>query len=231
MAYQLSTLITKVQQRVRNSNYSTSEITDYLNDAQNDVFNEYRLPFMQTTQTYTVTSGDSDITHGSGLPVNFVNAVDLVNTTSGQETVVPYKDYTELDLMFPDQDDTTRNASGTPMYWYKYGNTIKLFPAPAGAYTLTLRYYKRPTVLTNDSDVPDIPAEFLELLVTGAGYRVLQVKDNYDQAAILENKYHELLQKLVVRYSQDQTGSPKMMPINRGRSQGRRLDTVYRRTG
>jgi hypothetical protein len=171
---------------------------------------------MQTTQTYTVTAGDSDITHGNGLPTNFVNAIDLVNTTNGQENVIPYKDFSELDMSYPDADDTTRNPSGQPLYWYKYGNTVKLFPSPAGAYTLILRYYKKPTALSADGDVPEIPSEFEELLVVGAGYRILQVKDNYDQAGILENKYNELLQKLVVRYSQDQTGTVKRMPINRG---------------
>jgi hypothetical protein len=231
MAYTFSVIAGKVRNRIRDTSYSTEDTANFINDTVNDIFNEYRLPFMQTTQTYTVTVGDSDITHGSGLPTNFVNTIDLVNTTSGQESVIPYKDFSELDIAYPDEDDTTRNASGVPLYWYKYGNTIKLFPSPAAAYTLTLRYYKKPTVLSADGDVPDIPSEFEELLVVGAGYRILQVKDNYDQAAILENKYHELLQKLVMRYSQDQTGTVKRMPINRGRFGSRSLDTVYRRTG
>lgn len=231
MSYILGDIADLVRARVRDTGYSPTETKQYINDTINDIFNEYRLPFMQTTQTYTVTIGDSDITHGVGLPTNFVNAIDLVNTTNGQENVIPYKDFSELDIAFPDEDDTTRNATGQPLYWYKYGNTIKLFPAPAAAYTLTLRYYKRPTALSSDSDIPEIPSEFSELLVVGAGYRILQVKDNYDQAGILENKYQELLQKLVVRYSQDQTGSVKILPINRGRSSGRRLDTIYRRVG
>lgn len=228
MSYTLTDITTKVQQRIRDTGYSTSEIANYLNDTINDVFNEYRLPFMQTTQTYTVTANDSDITHGSGLPTNYVGAIDLLNTTSGQESVIPYKDFSELDQMYPDLDDTTRNTAGQPLYWYKYGNTIKLFPSPAAAYTLSLRYYKKPTALSDTTDVPEIPSEFEELLVAGAAYRVLQVKDNYDQAAIHENKYQELLQKLVVRYSSDQTGSPKVLPINRYRTSGRRIDSLRR---
>lgn len=211
MAYDLSTLVARTQRRIRDTNYSTAEIIEYINDTQNDVFNEYQLPFMQALQTYTVTAGTSDITNGSNLPTNYVQAINLTLTTDGIERVIPYKEIILSDTDNPDQDD---QPTGYPEYWYHYGDTIRLYPAPAGAYTLTLRYYKKPTELTADADVPEVPSEFGELLVAGATYRVLQVKDNYDQAGIFQNKYDELLQKLVVKYTQLQTGQVTVMPIN-----------------
>lgn len=215
MAYQLSDIVSKVQQRVRDTGYSSTEITNYINDTQNDVFNEYRLPFMQTTQTYTLTVNVSDITNGSGLPTNFVQAVDLTLTSSGREKVLGYRDFTWIDSNYPDPDDTTANPANVPNYWYFYAETIKTFPVPNSAYTATLRYYKKPTLLSADADVPEIPSEFAEILVTGAAYRVLQVKDNYDQAGVLENKYQELLDKLVVKYSVPQVATPLIMRTNR----------------
>lgn len=216
MAYTLSDIRSKVGQRVRDSNYSTTEITNYLNDTLNDIYNEYRLPFMQTTQNYTVTIGAPDITNGSGLPTNYVQAIDLIMTTSGSEKVVPYKDFEEADDSHPDLEDTTTYAtSNSPDFWYFYGDTIKVFPAPKTAYTLKLRYYKKPTMLSSDSDVPELPSQYEEALVMGASYRVLQVKDNYDQAGVLQNKYDEILQKLVVRSSQHQVGTPTIMKNNR----------------
>lgn len=215
MSYQLSDIVSKVQQRVRDTGYSSTEITNYINDTQNDVFNEYRLPFMQTTQNYTLTTNVSDITNGSGLPTNFVQAIDLTLTTSGREKVLVYRDFAWIDANYPDPDDTTANPANVPHSWYLYAETIKTFPVPNDAYTLTLRYYKKPTILDTDADVPEIPSEFAEILVTGAAYRVLQVKDNYDQAGVLENKYQELLDKLVVKYSIPQVATPLIMRTNR----------------
>lgn len=215
MAYILSDIITKVQQRVRDTGYSTAEITNYLNDTINDVFNEYRLPFMRSSQTYTVTAGNSDITDGDGLPANYVTAINLMDTTSGQEVEVPIITESDLDEIYPDKADTALYPNGQPLYAYYDGSTIRVFPAPADAYTFRLRYEIKPTTLTNPSDVPVIPSQFEELLVVGASYRVMQVKDNYDQAGILENKYQELLQKLVVKTSSTQTGSPRIMRLNR----------------
>lgn len=217
MAYQLSTIYTLVQKRIRDTAYDTGEITQYINDTQNDVFNEYRLPFMQTSQTYTVTIGTSDITNGSGLPSNYTQAVDLVNTLASNEALIPYREFNQLDYLYPDEDDTTAHPAGVPQYWYFYAETIKLFPVPDKAYTLILRYYKKPTILVSDTDVPSIPSQFQELFVVGAAYRVMQVKDEYDIAGVLMNKYDELLAKLVMQSSQNQVGFPTQMPINKFR--------------
>lgn len=215
MAFTAGDITTKVQLRVRDTGYSSTEILNFLNDTQNDIFNEYRLPFMETTQGYTLTSGVSDITDGAGLPANYVQAIDLILTTDGREKVLPFRDIREIDALYPDADDTDAHSSGVPSCWYKFGETIKVFPVPDAAYTVTLRYFKKPTLLDADADIPEVPSEFEELLVVGAAYRVLQVKDNYDQAAILQNKYDELLQKLVVKSSQAQVGAPTRIRVNR----------------
>lgn len=215
MAYTLSDLVSRVQTRIKDTGFSSTTIKQFIDDTQNDIFNEYRLPFMETTQTYTLTSGEADITNGGGLPSNFVQAIDLVITTTGYESRVPFKDTREVDWIAPDPTDTTAHPANVPQFAYKFGTTIRLYPAPNQAYGATLRYIKRPDELTEDADVPDIPQEFREALVLGAAYRVMQVKDNYDKAAILQNKFDELLQKLVSRYSQTQVGQPTQMRINR----------------
>ena len=215
MAYNLGTTVTRVQQRIRDTGYSSAEIKSYINDTQNDVFNEYRLPFMQAVQAYTLTANVSDITNGTGLPTTYVQAMDITLTSSGREKVLTFMDTQTVDAMYPDPDDTTRHPANVPSIWYNYADTIKVYPVPNSAFTLSLRYYKTPTELSADADVPEIPSEFQELLIMGAAYRVMQVKDNYDQAAILQNKYDEILQKLVLKYSQPQVGTPARMRINR----------------
>jgi hypothetical protein len=215
MAYTLGDLVTKVQNRIRDTGYSSTEIKNYINDAQNDVFNEYTLPFVETTQTYSLTADDPDVSSGTGLPTNYVQAIDLTLTTSGYEKTLPFISFGELDQMYPDPQDLTAHPANVPSMWYYYDDNIYVFPSPLTGHSVSLRYYKKPTVLSADADVPEIPSQFEELLVEGATYRVLQVKDNYDQAGIHQNKFDEILQKLVVRYSQAQVGTPSRMRINR----------------
>lgn len=211
MSYTLTDIVSLVQKRVRDTNYDTSEIIQYINDTQNDVFMEYRLPFMETTQNYTTVANVTDITNGSGLPANYLVALDLLDVTGGNQTLIPFRDINALD----DIDQTSGSTSTSPDFWYMYGQTIRLYPTISTALSLTLRYYKMPTQLSANSDIPALPYAFQELLVVGAAYRVMQVKDNYDQAAILQNKYDELLQKLVSNTAVRQVGSSAQQRINR----------------
>lgn len=206
MTYNLGTTVTRVQQRIRDTGYSSAEIKSYINDTQYDVYNEYRLRFMEDSQAYTLAVGVADITNGSGLPTNYVQALDIINTTSGKQSTLTFIDAKSVNNL---------TTTGQPTSWYIFENTINLYPIPTSADTITLRYYKKPTELSADADVPEIPSEFNELLVVGAAYRVMQVKDNYDQAGVLQNKYDEILDKLVIKYSQSQVGQPTIMRINR----------------
>lgn len=214
MVYQLSTLVTRVQQRIRDTSYSSTEIAQYINDTINDIYNEYRLPFMESTVAYTLTANNSDITHGTGLPADYVQAVDLILGTQPSGKTLTYVDYRQIDRSTA-YNDLTSTLNTVPTYWYYFNEIINTYPASTVAQTVTLLYYSRPTDLSADADVPTIPSNFGEILVMGAAYRVMQVKDNYDQATILQNKYDEILDKLVVKSSQHQVGTATRVRINR----------------
>ena len=228
MAYTTGSLVTKVQNRVRDTGYSISEIKQYLTDTVRDVHNEYpTLPIWRTSADYTVTATNSDITATVGLPADYGVPLQLINRTSGAESVIPYIDQSDLEVQSPDHTDSAVYTNGQPQYWYYDGSTIRLFPAPAGAYTLRLSYMKNPSELSDDADVPTIPSSFEEMLVVGAAYRVLQVKGVYDEAGILENKYQELLQKLVDKSIR--TPTVHSMKTNRIGSVASRSIDSYRR--
>lgn len=211
MAYTLGDLVSLVQQRVRDTGYSTSEIKQYINDTQNDVFNEYRLRFMEATVPYTTVANVPDITNGVGLPSDFLVGIDLINVTDGGQRRIPFKESTYLDII----NTTTPAISNNPEFWYMYGQTPMLYPTINVSLSLSLRYYKMPVQLSDNADVPSLPYSFQELLVLGAAYRVLQVKDNYDQAGILQNKYDEILAKLVKQTAVKQVGTSSVQRINR----------------
>jgi hypothetical protein len=208
LAYQVSTLVSNVQKRVKDTNYTSTDIIGFLNDVQNDVSNEYDLKFFEKTQNYTLNIGTEDI---GSLPSDFVRVINLAITTTGFQKRLDYIDYRELDLKYPDWSSA---ESGVPRFYYIYANAVYVFPKPDQAYTLRLRYTKRPVELVNDSDVPEIPAEFAEMFVYGASARVYETKDRFDKSAVFENKYLREVQKLVGRYSPRQTTQPFIMPIN-----------------
>lgn len=77
-------------------------------------------------------------------------------------------------------------------------HSIVLGPIPAGGYTVTADYYKQPVVLTNDTDVPDIPAQHHMIIA----YRALWKYGLYEAAS-------EVTQYAKYEYE------PKMYALNR----------------
>ena len=67
-------------------------------------------------------------------------------------------------------------------------------------YEVTLYYLAKPLPLSESTDIPVIPYEFGEILVMGALARAERLRDNFDYAAIYENKYDELVTNMKLRY-------------------------------
>lgn len=175
--------------------------------------NEYWLRFWEADpQNYTLVVNTQDITNGVGLPSNFVNPISMRITTDNYETYLDYIDYKDLDKAVADQSSVT---AGTPRYWWLYQDTIYVYPKPDQAYVVQLRYTKRPTEMSADADVPEIPKEFEELFIYGMGMRAFEEKDMDAKAALFERKYELKKAQLVQRYSIRQTGQPMFLKLDR----------------
>lgn len=199
MAYQLSDIATRIQDRVRDASYPPTTIYGYINDTQNAVANEYDLMFWEATpQTYTLGVGVQDVTNGAGLPTGFIRPLNIRITTLGSVRTLVYIDYRDLEELHPNQEN---DSAGTPRFWTRYGNTVSVYPKPDQAYTVKMRWMRMPTQLSADADVPEIPFSFEELLIYGGGQRVFEDKDMESKADNFQNKVTLETTKLVNKYA------------------------------
>lgn len=211
MAYTTGALVTKVQNKIDDSGFSSTKIIDFLNDTQREIFNGRLLRFMETSDTFTATVGQASV---GTMPTDFQMPIDMrITDPDGYVKKLQYVDYKIIDELYP---EPTVNGNGIPDTWYEYGGQIYVNPTPSVAVTLTLRYYKRPTELSTSSDVPSIPEEFQELLVLGATRRCLQHNDSYDQAGVLQvNEFEPMLNDMTRRFGPRKQDGPYQMRINR----------------
>lgn len=212
MAYTLGGIRTKILNKLDDSGLSSTKVDDWINDAQNECVEGFRLPFMETRSAFTLTVGDPDITSGVGV-ATLDEPIAVRITTGGSEQVLKYIQYDELIRRFPDFPNTD---NGTPEYWYEFAGEINTFPASDTAYSVALDFYKKPTELTGDSDVPELPAQYEELLVIGGYIRALEHDDDYDEAAvqrlIWDNKHINMVRKVTQK-----SDGPSVIGINRRR--------------
>lgn len=168
---------------------------------------------MEETDTLVATASQASI---GTLATDFQAAIDLrITSPNNLAKIIPYFDYRQFDRTYPDPSSA---EDGTPILWYTFGGEIRVYPAPDQAYTFELNYIKKPTALTLTGDVPDVPAEFEELMVLGMYKRALEHEDNFDQAQVIQSQFDDLLEKMVLRLSQRQIGTIHRMSTGRMRT-------------
>jgi len=93
---------------------------------------------------------------------------------------------------------TTTVTTGTPYYYYidceagKYG----LFPVPTGVQTGIFMYRALPTVLSADSDEPDIHETYHDLIVYDACRRVSEQLNKFDEATHFLSMFKMLMEDM-----------------------------------
>jgi hypothetical protein len=170
------------------------------------------LPQMETTADFTLVVDDQDI---GTLPTDLQTPINLRIIIPNQYSKVlqPW-DFEDFDVQYPQPELFDSN---TPILWYYFDDTVKVFPTPDQAFTVRLRYVKTPTELSGDSDVPEIPSEFQELLVLGAFRRALEFNDNYDQAVVIQAQMNEQIDSITKRYGL-KTATTQISGVNRRRT-------------
>lgn len=196
MAYDLGTIIGKVQNKLDDSGFSSSILTDFANDTQRELFNSHFFPFMEDSQTFVLVAGTADI---GTLPTNLQLPINLrISSPAAMSKVLQPITADEYDELY---SSNAVNTQGTPNLWIPFESAISVYPTPSSAITLTMRYYKVPTELSNSTDVPEIPVEFQEILVLGMLKRALEYNDSYDQSAFIDAKMARLIDDMSRRYS------------------------------
>lgn len=196
-----------IRQRVRidkldDEEYDSTVIDNFINDTQRDIFNRYELPFQEKIFQGTILGGAAMFE----LPKDLTQL--QYQTLSGVSGFTKSKmDWEEFFETFP--DNTTRPA-GNPSAWTLYAGNMILDKPVDKDYVLTLFYIKSPKILKEDTDVPEVPKDFEELLVLGAYIRVLKRNEDYDQASAAEIEYNRISDLLAIRYGLRSSGGFKM---------------------
>lgn len=224
MAFTLAGIRQRViDDKLDDTTYSTAIVDRFINDAQRSIFNLYELPFMEKVFSGTLAQGGSTFT----FPVDYqlVQSLKVTSPTSVRRDITTnYMPFRHFNEAYP---VPTINPAGQPTIWTLHGNKLYFSTPTDQVYTLDIFYVKKPALLSDGADVPEIPSEFEELLVLGAYYRVLERNEDFDLASFYKNgDYTEELDKLAARYGKRQIGKPQPMgqPMRnnrRGRLRGR----------
>lgn len=216
MAYTLGTVITRVQDKLDNTSFSSASLINFANDAEREIFNRYRIPNVNEREATSVTTsiGSNLFT---GLPTTANRYLNFrVYTPVNYASLLSYLEYEDVDLVYP---NINLIGNSPPMAWTVFNGTPQLINNTDAVYTLRAKYLVNPTELTTTADTPNIPVEYSEVLVLGMYARALEHDDEFDKAAVVRQQ----MDQLAIDYiTPRQAGTPHIM--RSPRNLFRRLD-------
>jgi hypothetical protein len=199
VAYDLLDLTSSVQDDLKDPSFSTSRIKRYLNAGQRLIFNTHSFSFCHKSIVGDLTVGEYTYDQQSDHQATIAGSViDADNTGNrfllNEETYVPYRNFFDL---YPDPN---LNTDSMPSAWTEFGDQV-YFDCPVDiAYSFTQRYYRIPTDMDGEADVPDVPQAFRELLELYADYRSEKYRGNHDIAATYKQDFEDGLELMTLRY-------------------------------
>lgn len=193
MDYTLQAIVKRVQvDKLDDDEFDTGIISNFVNDTQRDIFNQFELPFQEKIFAGTVPAGTTMFNMPADLAM--LQGVSMAGVPGLSATRMNWRDF------FERHPDITNEEAGKPSSWTLYAGNI-IFDKPTDEdYVLTLFYIRKPQLLSLPTSVPEIPQEFEELLVLGAYIRCLKFNEDNDQANYHEGEYNKQLDLLVARY-------------------------------
>lgn len=196
--YNLGGLVGRIKTRLDDEEYPDTTIVQFLNDALFDALGEAHYQFLE--KMYVATTQQPS---GLLLPRDFQTAITM--TAKMDKNVWPFEYMDYKDFFNMSRENGMKNYRYTIFGGQLFYNVPDVSEDVENGdderfYELTLYYLAKPLPMVELTDVPIIPYEFGEILVMGALARAERLRDNFDYAAIYENKYDELVTNLKLRY-------------------------------
>lgn len=219
MAYTFLALKNKLTTQVGDPNIDSSIVGDAINYTEQAIFDGFELTLNSATQTNAVASGASTLTTALPSDLQRITNIYITSPTAYAESLKKY--FLLIDQFreaYPDAGTNTGN-----LQFWTYFTGVQFAVKANTDFVVKIDYTKAITLMSADADVPTIPQSFEELLVLGAKMRIFEQKEDFDYANQFQNRYADLLESFVTRYSTRQVDAPIVIPgsrvrIGRGRA-------------
>ena len=176
---------------VESDDYADSKVDNVINQAIRDLSTQFNWAFLQTSSTITLVDGTAEY----ALPSDFSHLQVAIRS----DCACPMQ-------QIPPQDAVARWASDAesdkPDHFYLWGDNMVVTPTPGGASlpTITLLYYRQPTVLSNDTDEPEFHPQFHLLLAEFAAAKVWEREEDLSRSEYYMERYRRGVERMARYY-------------------------------
>jgi hypothetical protein len=185
---------------IETDDWSEADLNTVIDLGTNVVASRFDWPFLAETASFGVTAGTQAYTFNtitdSGVTNKFLTRISSISRTGkhrlaevGQlEATAQYGDD------FPDAADADM--------FFVFGSSVYLIPVPsvttASAYKVF--YYRRPTLMTNDSDSPEWEPQFHDALVAFTVSKIWEREEDMEKAKYWSDRFDQIVEGMARFY-------------------------------
>lgn len=177
-----------------------------------ELHNNSHIRYMETEDEVDISAGDT-----TGDFPDDLNTILGLNMTSPQQLDIlrQFMEYGDFMKLYPGY--ATYNPRQVAQ-WTDFANAMRL-AAPALTNTvLHLDYLRNPVIMVNDEDTTDIPDIYEELVSKGGLARLMEINEDYGEAATERNNLDPLVTTFIKNEGRGGIkAGPTIMRSNRGR--------------
>jgi hypothetical protein len=191
----------ELQEEVLSHQFAPNKYRDlvkrWLNQAQRRLVLESEIRTEEEAEEITTIAGEATYT----LPSLFARFIDLFDSETHEPLgALDLRDY-----------DALPPSSGRPSSYTAISGNLSLYPTPDAVYSLTLRFWRLPEDMEADSDYPEVPAAYQELLIAWAMKRAYQRENDWQEATSWEAQWEKGVLKARGEVQHDMFDGPRQV--------------------
>lgn len=211
MALTLSDLLTSLAYRLGEDS-SPSDATEkarrirFINEAYRKVIAMQPMWYAESSTAFNSVANQQKYGVSDGFPSDFRDIIELrvdgeVRDAISQPEVFQLEDTDDVEYLYN--------------RYYIYNNELYIVPAPEnnGTNNISIKYFKYPAMVSNDSDTFVIPDFYLDALVAYAYARINQLDDRRGDSADGFNEFNEIVRDLMVENNRQKFYNKSIRPF------------------
>lgn len=180
----LGEIQTAIQARAYGSDTSAAQV-EFINACYREIFRERRWSWREATGQVTSTIGNPAVSLAALTDID--QRPDAVRI----EVSTTYYDLEYLEPTELRRREHVDRANGVPQFWTYFAGAVRLYARPDRAYTVDVDYLKKYTPLSVAGDVPLIPEEHRDVLVSGPCAMLAQRERDWQAYGIFKQEYEQ----------------------------------------
>ena len=198
----MATTAAQVLEQVQALGYATDTKTQQLtmlNQVHRRIINARRWTFAIAVSTLPTVANNASVTFDAAVgDTKRIDAVRLEDSSGNSITLDP------IDLPTLRQYTVENDTPGTPRYWARLGNTIRLYPIPDAVYTLVIDSVNNPPVIAAEGTNVSIPDSHVDILAWGIVMQITFRERDWDGHNFARQMYAELFTEMLAQFGMQQ---------------------------